>query len=61
MMKITNKNVALIPVFAGIFFAADDQTVVVTILPQIMSDLMVDVTELDRAMWTVTGLSLIHI
>ena len=55
MMKITNKNVALIPVFAGIFFAADDQTVVVTILPQIMSDLMVDVTELDRAMWTVTG------
>jgi len=55
MTKLTNKNVALIPIFAGIFFAADDQTVVVTILPQIMSDLMVDVTELDKAMWTVTG------
>jgi len=55
MAKLTNKNVALIPIFAGIFFAADDQTVVVTILPQIMSDLMVDVTELDKAMWTVTG------
>ena len=55
MTKLTNKNVALIPIFAGIFFAADDQTVVVTILPQIMSDLMVDVAELDKAMWTVTG------
>ena len=54
-MKISNKPVALIPVFAGIFFAADDQTVIVTILPQIMSDLMVDVAELDKAMWTVTG------
>ena len=54
-MKISNKTVALIPVFAGIFFAADDQTVIVTILPQIMSDLMVDVAELDKAMWTVTG------
>ena len=55
MLKIPHKNIALIPVFAGIFFAADDQTVVVTILPQIMSDLMVEVTDLDRAMWTVTG------
>ena len=55
MQNLSQKNIALIPVFAGIFFAADDQTVVVTILPQIMSDLMVEVTELDRAMWTVTG------
>ena len=55
MLKVSHKNIALIPVFAGIFFAADDQTVVVTILPQIMSDLMVEVTDLDRAMWTVTG------
>ncbi|PZC43520.1 MAG: MFS family permease [Chloroflexi bacterium] len=55
MRKLANKNVILIPIFAGIFFAADDQTVIVTILPQIMSDLMVEVTELDKAMWTVTG------
>ena len=55
MQKISHKNIALIPVFAGIFFAADDQTVVVTILPEIMSDLMVEVTDLDRAMWTITG------
>ena len=40
---------------AGVFFAADDQTVVVTILPQIMSDLRVEVSELHRAAWTVTG------
>ncbi|PKB60104.1 MAG: hypothetical protein BZY65_01805 [SAR202 cluster bacterium Ae2-Chloro-G2] len=45
----------LIPVMAGVFFAADDQTVVVTILPQIMSDLRVEVSELHRAGWTVTG------
>ena len=55
MLKRSHKTIALIPVFAGIFFAADDQTVVVTILPEIMSDLMVEVTDLDRAMWTVTG------
>ena len=45
----------LIPVMAGVFFAADDQTVVVTILPQIMSDVRVEVSELHRAAWTVTG------
>lgn len=50
-----HKKIALIPVFAGIFFAADDQTVIVTILPQIMSDLQINVIDLDKAMWTVTG------
>ena len=47
--------VALIPVCAGVFLAADDQTVVVTVLPQIMLDMDVQVTELDRASWVVTG------
>ncbi len=46
---------ALIPVCAGVFIAADDQTVVVTVLPQIMLDMKVQVTELDRASWTITG------
>ena len=46
---------ALIPVCAGVFIAADDQTVVVTILPQIMLDMKVQVTEIDRASWTITG------
>ncbi|SVB79757.1 uncharacterized protein METZ01_LOCUS232611, partial [marine metagenome] len=59
MRKISQPNfrayITLIPVMAGVFFAADDQTVVVTILPQIMSDLRVEVSELHRAAWTVTG------
>ncbi len=46
---------ALLPVFAGIFIAADDQTVIVTVLPQILLDLNVQVNELDRASWTITG------
>ena len=28
--------VALVPVMVGVFIAADDQTVIVTVLPQIM-------------------------
>ena len=47
--------VALIPVCAGVFIAADDQTVVVTILPQIIQDMKILPTELDRASWTITG------
>ena len=47
--------VALIPVCAGVFIAADDQTVVVTVLPQVMLDMRVPVTELGRASWTITG------
>ncbi len=46
---------ALLPVLAGIFIAADDQTVIVTVLPQILLDLNVQVNELDRASWTLTG------
>ena len=46
---------ALVPVLVGVFIAADDQTVIVTVLPQIMLDMRVAVTELDRASWTITG------
>ena len=46
---------ALVPICIGIFIAADDQTVVVTILPQIMRDMRLTVTELDRASWSITG------
>jgi EmrB/QacA subfamily drug resistance transporter len=38
-----------------VFIAADDQTVVVTVLPQVMLDMEVPITELDRASWTITG------
>ena len=46
---------ALIPVCTGVFIAADDQTVVVTVLPNIMLDMEVQVNQLDRASWTITG------
>ena len=46
---------ALTAVFAGVFVAADDQTVVVTALPQIMLDLKLTVTELDHTSWIITG------
>ena len=46
---------ALTAVFAGVFVAADDQTVVVTVLPEIMLDLKLTVTELDHTSWIITG------
>ena len=45
----------MIPICAGVFIAADDQTVIVTVLPQVMLDMEVPITELDRASWTITG------
>ncbi len=45
----------LTAVFAGVFVAADDQTVVVTVLPRIMLDLNLTVTELDHTSWIITG------
>ena len=48
--------IALIPVCAGVFIAADDQTVIVTVLPQIMLDMKVDVVrDVNQASWTITG------
>lgn len=46
---------ALVPICFGVFVAADDQTAIVTILPQIMQDLRVPITELDTASWTITA------
>ena len=53
--KPPSRYLALASVLIGVFLAADDQTVIVTVLPQIMLDLRVQVNELDRASWTVTG------
>ena len=47
--------VALIPVCVGVFVAADDQTVIVTVLPRIMLDMEVPITEIDHASWAITG------
>ncbi len=46
---------ALTAVFAGVFVAADDQTVVVTVLPRIMLDLNLTVTEIGHTSWIITG------
>ena len=54
-MSDKRKYLALAPVFLGVFIAADDQTVIVTVLPEIMLDLRVQINELDRASWTITG------
>jgi len=45
----------ILPLCFGVFIAADDQTVVVTLLPEMMADLRVGVSELDRASWSITG------
>ena len=45
----------MVAIIAGVFFAADDQTVVVTIIPSMMIDLNVGVTELNQVSWTITG------
>ena len=56
MTNLTNKPyIQLIPILIGLFFASDDQTVVVTILPKIMLDLRIGVGELEKAAWTITG------
>ena len=55
MPRTRTPYIALLPVLAGVFIAADDQTVVVTVLPRIMLDMEVPFTELDRASWTITG------
>jgi EmrB/QacA subfamily drug resistance transporter len=45
----------LLPLCFGVFIAADDQTVVVTLLPDMMADLRVAPSELSRASWGITG------
>ncbi len=39
----------------GVIFTALDQTVVVTVLPEIMLDMEIQVTDLDLASWIITG------
>jgi EmrB/QacA subfamily drug resistance transporter len=44
-----------LPLCFGVFIAADDQTVIVTVLPDVMFDLRVAASDLDRASWAITG------
>ena len=45
----------LIPVCLAVFIAADDQTVIATIFPPIMEDLQINISDIDKAAWTITG------
>jgi EmrB/QacA subfamily drug resistance transporter len=45
----------IIPVCAGVFIAADDQTSIVVVLPELLPDFRIGPGELDRASWTITG------
>jgi EmrB/QacA subfamily drug resistance transporter len=45
----------IIPVCAGVFIAADDQTSIVVVLPELLADFRIAPGELGRASWTVTG------
>ncbi len=47
--------IALAVIGLGAFFTALDQTVVVTVLPAVMLDLRIPLTELDRVSWIVTA------
>src|SRR5437899_2861136 len=48
-------RLALLAACAAVFLTALDQTVVVTALPQIITDLQIPVSQLDRAAWIVSG------
>src|SRR6266567_1819508 len=53
---ITQNSKFIIPIVSlGIFLAALDQTVVVTALWPISTDLQIPITELDKAAWVVTA------
>src|SRR3982751_1655264 len=53
--KLQNSRFVIPAVSLGIFLAALDQTVVVTALWPISTDLQIPVTELDKAAWVVTA------
>ena len=48
-------GIALTALCAGVFVSGLDQTVVVTVLPQLITDLRVPITRLDHAAWIVTA------
>src|SRR5947207_2378998 len=49
------RSTAMLVACAAVFLTALDQTVVVTALPQIITDLQIPVLQLDRAAWIVSG------
>src|SRR5437588_7543096 len=53
--KRTAAMLALLAACAAVFLTALDQTVVVTALPRMITDLQIPVVQLDRAAWIVSG------
>lgn len=51
----TSPYLTMLPICIALFITADDQTVVVTVLPKIMLDMRVSINELDNASWVITG------
>ncbi len=51
--QASRSTVALVAL--AVFFTALDQTVVATVLPDVMLDLRIPVSELDQASWIITG------
>ena len=51
----SSQRVVLGIICLGVFSTALDQTVVVAVLPSVMVDVEVPLTELDKASWIVTG------
>ena len=47
--------ISLLPICLGVFIAADDQTVIVTIIPEIMNDMNIPPNELNKVSWSITG------
>ena len=54
-IRVPPAYITLAVACAGVFNAALDQTTIVTALPEIMLDLRLTVSDLDRVSWTVTG------
>src|SRR5439155_26467749 len=48
-------GVALAALAVGVFVSGLDQTVVVAVLPRVITDLNVPITDLDKASWIVTA------
>ncbi len=54
-LRINPGYLLLLPFLAGVFVAADDQTVIVTVLPEIIASMKIGPGEFDLASWAVTG------
>src|SRR5881396_3783185 len=52
---------AVLAASTAVFLTALDQTVVVTALPQIITDLQISIDHLDRAAWIVSGYLLVYV